>query len=200
MHSDQSGDRRYATAQKLASELLDKLSKAGPDRDTSPQLIASMTAKAYNSRGSATAQLGNTQAARVDFIAARDMAPRDPDSYVNLAVVSRLENKADEAVGFYENALSIDPLNFNALSGLMNLYVSQKQADKAIGRLDQVLATNPNNASMHFLKAQIYGSQQNVQGAETELSKTLEIDPNYIAARSSLGNFCEHQTARSRAG
>ena len=135
-----------ATAQKLASELLDKLSKAGPDRDTSPQLIASMTAKAYNSRGSATAQLGNTQAARADFIAARDVTPRDPDSYVNLAVVSRLENKADEAVGFYETALSIDPVNFNALSGLMNLYVAQKQADKAIGRLDQVLVTNPNNA------------------------------------------------------
>jgi len=178
-----------ATAQKLASDLLDKLSKAGPDRDTSPQLLASMTAKAYNSRGSATAQLGNTHAARADFIAARDVTPRDPDSYVNLAVVSRLENKADEAVGFYENALSIDPVNFNALSGLMNLYVDQKQADKAIGRLDQVLATNPSNASLHFLKAQVYGSQQNVQGAETELSKTLEIDPNYIAARSSLGNL-----------
>lgn len=187
------------TAQQLASDLIDRLGKATPDRDTSPQVLAILTAKAYIARGSAALQLGNTQSARQDFEAARNITPKDPDAYVNLAVVSLVENKPDEAVGFYENGLSADPVNFNALSGLVNLYTVQKQMDKAQARIDQVLGANPNNASLHFLKAQVYGSQQNVSGAEAELRKTLEIDPNYIAARSSLGALFVNTKQEDRA-
>ena len=175
------------TAQQLSTDLIDRLSKAAPDRDTSPQILASMTAKAYIARGSAAVRMGNTQAARQDFLAAKDISPRDTDAYVSLAVVSLIEHKPDEATGFYENALAVDPLNFNALSGLVDLYTAQKQPDKAHARLDQVLSSNANNASLHFLKARVYGFQQNAQGSEAELRKTLELDPNYIAAYSALG-------------
>jgi tetratricopeptide (TPR) repeat protein len=187
------------TAQLLATDLIGRLAKATPDRDTSPQILASLLAKAYIARGVAAVQQGNTQTARQDFVSAKGITPKDPDAYVNLATVSLIENKPDEAVGLYENALSADPVNFSALSGLVNLYTSQKQADKAHARLDQVLGSNPNNASLHFLKAQIYGSQQNVQGAEAELGKTLEIDPNYIAARSSLGALFVNTKQEDRA-
>ena len=175
------------TALRLSSELIDRLSKAAPDRDTTPQMLSGLAARAHIARGSAEVQTGNTQAARQDFIAARDLAPKDPDAYVNLAVVSLLEKKPDEAISSYENALSVDPVNFAALSGLVELYTRQKQADKAHARIDQVLGSYPNNASLHFLKAQIFGLEQNAGGAEGELRKTLELDPNYIAARSSLG-------------
>jgi tetratricopeptide (TPR) repeat protein len=175
------------TAQQLATDLIDRLSKAAPDRETSPQILALMLTKAYNARGTAQVKLGNTAAARQDFLAAREITPRDTDAFVNLAVVSLVENKSDEAAGYYESALTADPVNFNALSGLVNLYTAQKQPDKAHSRLDQVLAANPNNASLHFLKARVYGSQQNLQADEAELRKTLELDPNYIGAYLDLG-------------
>ena len=175
------------TAQQLASDLIDRLRKATPDRETPPQILALMMTKAYNARGTAQVKLGNTQAARQDFLAAREVTPKDIDACVNLAVVSLVENKADEAAGYYENALAADPVNFNALSGLVNLYTAQKQPDKAHARLDQVLAANPNNASLHFLKARVYGSQQNLQADEAELRKALELDPNYIGAYLDLG-------------
>ena len=179
------GDSKNALRQ--SSELLDRLSKASPDRDTSPEMLAGITSRAYVARGSAEAQTGDLPAARRDFVAARDVAPKETEAYVNLAVVSLLEQKPDEAIGFYENALSIDPVNFSALSGLIGVYNRQKQPEKALAKLDQVLGSYPNNASLHFLKAQVFGLQQNAQAAETELRKTLEVDPNYIAARSSLG-------------
>ncbi len=192
-----SGD--FKSALRLSSELVDRLSKTAPDRETSPQMLAGLTSKALIARGSAKAQTGDTLGARQDFLAARDIAPKDTDAYVNLAAVSLLEQKPDEAVGFYENALSVDPVNFNALSGLLELFARQKLGDKAHARIDQALASNPNNAPLHFLKAQVYGLEQNSQGAEAELRKTLELDPNYTAAYSALGALFVNTRQEDRA-
>lgn len=194
-----SGDPK--TALRLASELLDRLSKTAPDHETSPQMLAGIASRAYIARGSARlkSEKSDTVGARQDFIAARDIAPKDTDAYVNLAVVSLLEQKPDEASAFYENALAVDPVNFNALSGLMGLYARQKQGDKAHTRIDQALGSNPNNASLHFLKAQIFGLEQNQQGAEAELRKTLELDPNYTAAYLALGALFVNTRQEDRA-
>jgi tetratricopeptide (TPR) repeat protein len=187
------------TALQLSNELLDRLSKTPPDRETSPQMLAGLTSRAYLARGTAESQTGNLAAARQDFSAARDIAPKDTDPYVNLAVISLLEQKPDEAAGFYENALAVDPVNFNALSGLVELYTRQNHADKAHARLDQVMGSYPNNASLHFLKAQIFGLEQNQKGAEAELRKTLELDPNYTAAYSALGALFVNTKQEDRA-
>ena len=180
-----SGDTK--AAQRLSTELLDRLAQTAPDRQSSPQMLAEIRAKAFLARGSAALEQGNTQAARQDFMMARDAAPRDTYAYINLASVSLAENKADEAAGFYENALAIESTNFNALSGLIRLYAHSNELNKAHARIDQVLNTYPTNASLHYLKAQIFGFERNSGQAEAELRKTLELDSNYIAAYSSLG-------------
>ena len=170
-----------------ASDLLERLNKTAPDREHSPQLLSEIRAKTYLARGSAQVQLRNLAAARQDFELARQIAPNDSDAYNNLATISRLENKPDEAVGFYQSALNIRATDFNALSGLINLYAARNEIDKAHVTIDQALNSYPNDASLHFLKAQVYGFQQNAQAAEAELRKTLEIDQNYIPAYSALG-------------
>ncbi len=191
------GDQRAAI--RLATELLDRLSKTGPDRDNSPQLVAEMRVKALMARGMAQTQLGNYVEARRDLIAAREVAPRSPEINVNLAAVALAENKLDEAGTFYEEALSISSTDFNALNGLINLYALRKQTDKAHARLDQVLSSYPNSASLHYLKAQIYGFERNAQGAENELRKTLELDSNYVAAYSALGSLFINSKQEQRA-
>jgi tetratricopeptide (TPR) repeat protein len=131
--------------------------------------------------------MSNLQAAKQDFNAAREFAPNDIEIFINLATIAKAERKADEAIGYYENALAIDATNFGALAGLIDLYTRMNASDKAHARIDQVLKSYPNNASLHYLKAQIFGVERNPQGAEAELRKTLELDPNYIAAYSALG-------------
>ncbi|MFZ0063062.1 MAG: tetratricopeptide repeat protein [Pyrinomonadaceae bacterium] len=186
-------------AQRSTSDLIDRLNKTGPDPDNTPQMLTEMRSKAYITRGAAQAQLRNYAAARQDFIAAREVFPNSPDAFVNLAAVAGAENKFDEAIGFYENALAISATDGGALSGLLNIYVRQKELGKAHARIDQVLSSYPNNAQLHYLKASIYSFERNVQGAEQELRKTIELDSNYLPAYAALGALFVNTQQQERA-
>ena len=192
-----SGDPNKAVS--LANDLLDRLSKSVPDRENSPQLLEEIRARTYLARGSAQLQLRNLGAARQDYEAARQVTPNEPDVYNNLAAVSQLENKPDEAVAFYQSALRIRATDFNALNGLINVYARKNQIDKAHATIDQALNSFPNDASLHFLKAQVYGIQRDVQNTEAELRKTLEIDRNYIPAYSALAAVYINSKQQDRA-
>ena len=192
-----SGDAKSAL--QLASQLQERLAKASPDRDTSPQILVDLRANALVAHGSAALQLRDTKTARRDFLAARDAAPNSTDVYVNLASVALAENKPDEAIAFYQSALAIDGANFNSLRGMISIYAAQNRIDQAHARVDQSLNAQPNNASLHFLKGQVYGFEQNAQGAEAEFRRALEIDPNYLAAYSALGALFVNTNQQDRA-
>jgi tetratricopeptide (TPR) repeat protein len=192
-----SGDAKSAL--QLASQLQERLAKAAPDRETSPQMLADLRANVLVAHGSAALQLRDTKTARRDFLAARDAAPNSTDVYVNLAAVALAENKPDEAITFYQSALVIDGTNFNSLRGMISIYAAQNRIDRAHARVDQSLSAQPNNASLHFLKGQVYGFERNAQGAEAEFRRALEIDPNYLAAYSALGALFVNTNQQDRA-
>ena len=183
----------------LATDLLARLSKTAPDRDNSPQLLAELAEKAYLARGAAQIQLKDLAAARQDFEAARQIAPYDPNIYNNLAFLSLAENKPDEALAAFENALRVDATNLVALNGIITQYAKTQQLDKAHSRVDQALSAYPNVAWLHYLKAQVYGYQHNVQAAEAELRRALEINPNYVDAYSSLAALFINSNQADRA-
>jgi len=192
-----SGDAKSAV--QLASQLQDRLAKAVPDRDTSPQMLADIRANTLIAHGSAALQLRDTKTARSDFLAAHDAAPGSSDIYVKLAAVALAENKVDEAITFYNSALAIDGANFNSLRGLISIYASQNHTDQAHARVDQAINSQPNNASLHFLKGQVYGFERNAQGAEAEFRRALEIDANYLVAYSALGALFVNTNQQDRA-
>jgi len=191
------GDAKGAL--QTTTQLLDLIAKATPDRDTSPQMLADLRANTLVAHGSAALQLRDTKTARQDFMMARDTSPNSTDVYVNLAAVALAENKPDEAVTFYNNALAIDGANFNSLRGLINIYAARNQTAEAHARIDQSLASQPNNASLHFLKGQIYGFERNAAAAEGEFRRALEIDGNYLAAYSALGALFVNTNQQDRA-
>jgi len=192
-----SGDPK--TVVRLASELLDRIHKTAPDGDNSPQLLSEIEEKTYLARGVAQGQLRDMSAAKQDFEKAQGIAPNDTEPYNNLASIAVVENKLDDAIGLFENALKLDATNFGALNGLIAVYARKNQLDKAHGRIDQALNSYQNNASLHYLKAQVYGYQHDVKGAEAELRKTLEIDTNFIAAYSALGALFVNSKQEERA-
>src|SRR6476659_3101132 len=98
----------------LVGELLDRLNKTAPDTNNSPQLLGEIREKALLARGNAQMLSKNAAAARQDFESARDVAPSDPTPYNSLAELSASENKPDEALANWENALKVDPINFVA--------------------------------------------------------------------------------------
>jgi tetratricopeptide (TPR) repeat protein len=187
------------TALQLASQLMDRIDKASPDRELTPQLLSDLRANALVAHGAAALQLHDTKTARQDFMAARDVAQRSADLYVNLAGVSLAENKVDEAIGFYNSALAIDGANFNSLRGLINIYANQNRLDQAHASIDKAISVQPNNASLHFLNGQVYGFERNAAGAEAEFRRSLELDPNYLAAYSALGALFVNTNQQERA-
>jgi tetratricopeptide (TPR) repeat protein len=192
-----------ANAGRLASDLLARLDKAAPDARNSPQLLNELRSKTLTARGATylQSQPPNTSAARADFTAARDLSPNAPSSHTNLAAVSLAERKPDEATQHYEHALSLDAASFDALNGLINLYMAQGKFDQAQARVDQAIAARPTSAPLYFLKAGIYGRlgglaegegnaeqmKQYAQQAEAQLRRTLELDPSFVPALNSLG-------------
>lgn len=176
----------FTSAMSLASDLLARLDKTAPDRENSPQLLAEIRHKTLLTRGTAQLQLRNLPAARRDYEMAKEMAQKDPVVHNSLAVVSLAENKLPEAISSFENSLSVDPTNFDALNGLITLYGRSNELDKAHARIDHAISSHPKLASLHYLKAQVFGFQQNPQMVEAELNKSLELDPNYMPAYSAL--------------
>jgi tetratricopeptide (TPR) repeat protein len=191
------GDTKGATT--LATDLLARLDKTAPDRENSPQLLAEIREKAYLTRGAAQLQMKNTAGARSDFEAAKQIVPQDPIVHNSLALVAVAENKPQDAISAFENALNVDATNFDALNGLIALYAKDKQFDKAHARLDQALNSYPNVASLHYLKAQVYGFQQNAQSVEAELNRALELDANYLPAYSALAALYINSKQEDRA-
>jgi tetratricopeptide (TPR) repeat protein len=177
------------TVVSLATDLLTRLSKTAPDRDNSPQLLAELGEKALLARGGAQLQQKNTAAARQDFEAARQIFPSDPAVYNNLAVTFLMENKPQDAVNSFEDALRVDATNFVALNGIIGQYARSNELDKAHARVDQALGAYPNVSWLHFLKGQIHRMQNNGTAAEAEYRRALEIDPGYLPAYSSLAEM-----------
>lgn len=176
----------YKGASTLASDLLSRLDKTAPDNQNSPQLLAEIREKAHLTRGTAQLQLRNTAGARQDFESAKAIAPNDPVVHNSLALAALAENKPQDAVTSFENALRVDATNFDALNGLISLYARNKELDKAHAKIDQALGVYPNVASLHYLKAQAFRLQQNVGSEQAELNRAIELDPNYLPAYSSL--------------
>src|SRR5205085_1526511 len=106
------GEDNLKNAQRLAADLIERLNRATPGPQLTPELITELRAKAYTARGAANLLLKDIAAARTDFSAARDAAPNAPDSYVNLATVALNENKQAEAEQMLEHALKTDSENF----------------------------------------------------------------------------------------
>jgi tetratricopeptide (TPR) repeat protein len=192
-----SGDAKSAL--QSASQLLDRITKTSPDRETTPQMLTELRANTLLAHGSAALQLRDTKTARQDLMMAHETAPGSVEVYVNLATVALAENKTDEAVGFYNNALAIDSANFNSLRGLISIYAARNQTAQAHARVDQSIAAQPNNAGLHFLKGEVYGFERNAGAAETEFRRALEIDPNYLAAYSALGAMFVNTNQQERA-
>ncbi|HET6979199.1 MAG TPA: tetratricopeptide repeat protein [Pyrinomonadaceae bacterium] len=191
------GDQKGTVAQ--AADLLARLDKTAPDRESSAQLLAEIREKTLLTRGAAQLQLNNGAEARKDFEAARGVNPNDAVVYNSLALASLAENKPADAVSSFETALKYDGTNFDALNGLITLYGRTGEIDKGLARIDQALASFPNNASLHYLKAQAFGIQKNAPSAEAELNKALELDPNYLPAYSSLGALYIRTNQQDRA-
>ena len=176
------------TALRQANELLNAVEKSYPNQETDAQALQELSVRALTARGLASLELGKLTEARIDLQEVHNKSPNSSAAMVNLAKVAVAEKNLAEAANLYEKALKADAKNFDALSGLVNIFIKQKQFELAtarVGRVIEAAAQTDSTAALHYLNANIYTAQNNAAAAETELKRAMEIDDAYLPAYSS---------------
>lgn len=189
-------------ALRQANELLNAVKNSYPNQDTDAQGLEDLRVRALTARGLANLELGKTVEARNDLQTVQNLSPHSSAAMVNLAKVSAAEKNPAEAANLYERALTADANNFDALNGLVNIYLKQKQFDAAANRINRVIeaaAQNDSLPALHYLKANIYTAQNNKDAAEAELKQAIEIDENYLPAYSSYASMLVEQNDTDQA-
>jgi cytochrome c-type biogenesis protein CcmH/NrfG len=92
------------------------------------------------------------------------------------------QKKYDEANKLFEQALTKNPHDLSALSGLVQIRLIQKQPVQATARVEQQIAKIPDDSSLYILKGQVEMALKDSRAAEETLKKAVELNPGSIDA------------------
>jgi Tfp pilus assembly protein PilF len=100
------------------------------------------------------------------------------DDYISKAIDFLNENKIDEAIQEYKNALEIDPTDTIALTGLGQALDELGDFAEAIKSYRKALRSNPRDVIAHSGLGIVYEKQRKTDLAAKEFLIALEIDNN----------------------
>ncbi len=104
-----------------------------------------------------------------------------------LGRISEVKQKWDEAAGFYEKALKINPASAEAHNNLANCYVRKNMSRKALEHYRKAAKVNPAHVECHHNAGVIYMQMNKLEKARNEFETALEINPDLIPAMAKLG-------------
>src|SRR5262252_2306357 len=146
----------------------------------------------------AVAEIDRKQYATAEDYINRSIAKSavNPPAYVQLGNLRMAQNRPADAQKAFQQALEQDPNSTDALGGVLNGYLLQKQPDKAIAVATAQLAKYPKNVGFHIIMGRLLFEQnKDADGAEAEFRRATELDKNNAEAPLSLGMV---QSARGK--
>lgn len=115
--------------------------------------------------------------------------PTAPGLFNLQALVRLSKNDVTGAGTAYNKSLAVDPLNLEALSGVVRIDIANKRQKDAIARLDAALARGQNSVELLVGAAQGYLAAGDADKAEDTLKKAIALDPARLQAYSLLGRL-----------
>ena len=106
------------------------------------------------------------------------MLPSSSDVPVSLARIARRQGHWDETVGYYEQALVLDPRNIELLIGAAGNYSDLRKFGAALKLCDRALDILPNDPDLMAFKADIYQGQGNLEEAAKLLREVNAENPS----------------------
>ena len=110
-----------------------------------------------------------------------------PNAWNNLGILAAKQGKSDEAIGFFQKALAIDPEHAVALQNLGNAFRQKKDWDAAKKTLEHALALNADDAEANYGLGMVYAQLNDTGRAYEFLQKALAARPVYPEALNNLG-------------
>jgi tetratricopeptide (TPR) repeat protein len=122
-----------------------------------------------------------------DLQKAMEVAPENPVGYIQLGNLRASQNRPADALKLYDQALTHDANSGEAMLGIANVYLAQKQTDKAIARVQEQLGKQPNNSNFHYILGSLLAEKKEFSGADGELKRAIDLDKNNVNALLKLG-------------
>jgi serine/threonine-protein kinase len=134
---------------------LEKAQKLAPD---SPETLLALGYYQYYG-------LRDYGPAKTTFGRVSKMLPGSSEIPFALAVITRREGNWDESLGFFQQALALDPRNMQFLNEAAKTYAMVRQFPAALKLYDRALDITPNDPDLIGAKAGIYQAQGNLPEA-----------------------------------
>ena len=197
---EESAEREWREAVRLRPDLADAqrglalLAMRQGDMSTleqaSTQLINLQPAvpEGYSLRALSEINRKQFTAAEADIHQAIATAPQSQMGYVQMGNLKFVEQHYADAAQAYQEALDRDPNSADALRGLMNTAIAQKQIDRAVAQAEAQIAKAPNNGDFYdLLGTALFRNKHDLSAAEAALVKSAELNPKNPDARIKLG-------------
>ncbi len=115
------------------------------------------------------------------------IAPDNSRGYTGMGQLRVVQKRFAEAQHrFRTQALVKNPHDLQALTGLAQLSLIERQPARAVARIQQQIAKQPDDAGMYVLLGQVQVSTKDYAAAEQSLTKALDLNPNEHWMRLSL--------------
>lgn len=125
--------------------------------------------------------------------------PQNPFFLHRLGIIAAKENKTDQAVHYFHQALAAHSELTDVLNDLVAVYVQTGQSDRALKELDDLQAKSDKKQVFHVLKGRVYWGAGETDRAEREFRRAVELDPGDYHAYVLLGQLMmsEHKMAEA---
>ncbi|MHC2253843.1 Tfp pilus assembly protein PilF [Bradyrhizobium embrapense] len=142
------------------------------------------------------------QAAAADKPATDTITPQDINSAKDHATRGQVlahSGKLDEAQAEFEQALTTDPYNIQALYGRGLIYQGRGQHQQAIDDFTAASGLSPQKAEPLIGRATSYLALDKAKQAATDLDEAVQADPSNVAAWSARGQAYERLGDKAKA-
>lgn len=147
-------------------------------------------ASTFIEKGWSRLSLGDYPAAEQALKRAIELSPNDPQSEALLGWALMLQEKYDEALGWFQRVLTRDPQNSLARINIGYISVKKKNWTEATENLSRAIRLNNDKKATlyaHFYLGLAYLERDMFEDAQTFFQKTIALGPNLIEAYYELG-------------
>src|SRR5688572_2222835 len=147
-------------------------------------------ASTFIEKGWSRLSLGDYGGAEQSLRRAIELSPNDPQSEALLGWALMLQEKYDEALGWFQRVLTRDPQNSLARINIGYISVKKKNWTEATENLSRAIRLNNDKKATlyaHFYLGLAYLERDMFEDAQTFFEKTIALGPNLIEAYYELG-------------
>jgi tetratricopeptide (TPR) repeat protein len=117
-----------------------------------------------------------------------DLFPWDAREHNDLGMALADENKTEEAIAQYQEAIRLKPNFPEAINNLGNAMAKQGKPEEALTYFREAIRRNPDYPNAHFNMAVTLAGQSRNEEAITAYREALRLNPDYLEAHHNMGN------------